>query len=632
MNVFLPRPRQTRAGTQRSGDSQATVSCTSHNTETQPTLGWLPALSVCGACALLLAAIANDLARNRSELAPTLFWTSLLVLIVPCAARLSARAPSRHERIGVVVLVGIGLYLVKIFHSPLAFTFPDELQHWRTINNILDHGHLFSWNPILPISPLYPGLENATSALIALTGLPIFPAALVLVGAARLVLMLSLYLFFETITRSPRLASIGALLYIATPNFLFLLSLYAYQSLALPLTALILLAAAYRWQAENCDRAGLNLIVVLCAGAIATTHHVTMFALLVFLILWAALNFIMGGTRQRSPYGVLALVIVLGLGWIAYIATLTITYLGWHLWSASGEVQQIVVGGLMRRQLFQTSTGQSAPIGEQVLGLTAVILVTLGVLYGALQVWRHQCGNPLMLALAVAALAYPATLPLRLTVSGVAVVGRAPEFLFVGVGLILAFAEDSFWRNRAQWLKTLLFCGYTMLVITGGIAIGWPPPSSRLPGPYRVAADTRSVELQGVSAAQWMHEYLGPGHRLIADWMNGHLAAAYGDQMLVTSSSEGLNVAMVVLSSKIGLEERSVLMRGQIRYVLTDLRLSRGLPQTGFYFDGIEPGAFQHREPPDRAVLEKFDNLDGVSRIFDSGDIRLYDLKDQAVW
>jgi Family of unknown function (DUF6541) len=621
MMVELLRYRQRRG-------AQASTIARDSRVAASATWGWLPALSLCGACALLLAALADNLARADSPWAVALFWSSLLVLLVPCTARLCAAGAARHERIGLVVLVGLGLYLIKILRSPLAFSFPDELQHWRTINNILEQGHLFSWNPILPISPLYPGLENATSAIVGLSGLPIFPAGVVLIGAARLVLMLSLYLLFETISRSPRLAGLGALLYVATPNFLFLLSLYAYQSLALPLMVMLLFAAVYRQRAEACDRVGLNLMVVLSTGAVATTHHVTMFALLAFLGLWAAIALVADRARRwHNPAGTLALATVVGLGWVAYIATLTVTYLGSHLWNASAELQQIFAGGLMHRQLFHSSAGQSAPQIEQMLGFAAVILITIGVLYGAWQIWRRQRGNPLVLALAAAALAYPATLPLRLTISGVAVVGRAPEFLFIGIGFVLAVAAEALWRDRRPWLKVPLFSAYTAVIVAGGIAAGWPPPASRLPGPYLVEADTRSIEPQGVSDAQWTHEFLGSGNRMIADWINGHLNAAYGDQQVMTSSSDSLNVAAVVFAPQLGPDERAILRRGQIRYILTDLRLSRALPQTGFYFDGLEPDAFQHQQPLSRAALEKFDDLGGVSRIFDSGDVQIYDME-----
>jgi hypothetical protein len=391
---------------------------------------------------------------------------------------------------------------------------------------------------------------------------------------------------------------------------------------------MLLYAAVSRQRAEVHDRAGLNLIVVLGIGAVATTHHVTMFALLGFLALWAAIALVADRARRwQNPANMLALAVVIGFSWVVYIATLTVVYLGSHLWNASGELRQIFAGGLMRRQLFRSSAGQSAPPIEQILGFAAVILITIGVLYGAWQIWRRQRGNPLLLALTLAALAYPATLPLRLTVSGIAVVGRAPEFLFVGVGFVLAVAMESLWRDRRQWLKAPLFSIYTALIVAGGIAVGWPPPASRLPGPYLVEADTRSIEPQGVGAAQWTHEFLGPGNRMIADWINGHLNAAYGDQLVITSSSSGLNVATVVLAPQLGPDERVVVERSQVRYVLTDQRLSRALPQTGFYFDGVEPGAFQHQQPLSRAALEKFDHLGGVSRIFDSGDIQIYDME-----
>src|SRR5215207_3919156 len=96
--------------------------------------GWgrLPALSLLSAFALLLIAIANNRARAGADWSDVLFWAGPLLLFVPSAARLVAPAPERSGRIGLVALLGMGLYLVKLLHSPLLFTFSDELQHWRT--------------------------------------------------------------------------------------------------------------------------------------------------------------------------------------------------------------------------------------------------------------------------------------------------------------------------------------------------------------------------------------------------------------------------------------------------------------------------------------------------------------------
>ena len=121
------------------------------------------------------------------------------------------------------------LYVVKVMHSPTQFTFGDELQHWLTAQNLLTAQHLFSQNSILPISPYYPGLEIVTSALVNLTGMSIYSAGILIIAAARLVLVLTLYVIYEIISHSPRVAGLGTLLYIANPMFLFFDAQFAYE-------------------------------------------------------------------------------------------------------------------------------------------------------------------------------------------------------------------------------------------------------------------------------------------------------------------------------------------------------------------------------------------------------------------
>ena len=75
---------------------------------------------------------------------------------------------------GLVMVFTVSEYLVTICYSPAAFTYADELSHWRTTVNILHTGKLFTANYVLPISPHYPGLEVLTSALVSVTGLSVF--------------------------------------------------------------------------------------------------------------------------------------------------------------------------------------------------------------------------------------------------------------------------------------------------------------------------------------------------------------------------------------------------------------------------------------------------------------------------
>ena len=57
------------------------------------------------------------------------------------------------------------------------------------------------------------------------------------------------------------------------------------------------------------------------------------------------------------------------------------------------------------------------------------------------------------------------------------------------------------------------------------------------------------------------------------------------------------------------------------------MRLTEELPQTGVYFDRSELNEGPHERPIPAAYLTKFDSVDGVSRVFDSGNIRVYDLR-----
>ena len=66
--------------------------------------------------------------RAAAGWAEPLFWTGLLVLVMPFTARLASTAAPRRERVGLVVLLALALYLVKVVHSPYAFTFPDEFE------------------------------------------------------------------------------------------------------------------------------------------------------------------------------------------------------------------------------------------------------------------------------------------------------------------------------------------------------------------------------------------------------------------------------------------------------------------------------------------------------------------------
>jgi hypothetical protein len=597
--------------------------------DTAASWGQLPALSLLGACGLLLVALANNGARLGAAWSDVLFWAGLLLLFVPAAMRLIAPDAERPERLGLVALVGMGLYLVKLLHSPLSFTFSDELQHWRTASDIIESGYLFAENPLLPVSSLYPGLESITVALAELGGFSLFTAGVVVLGAARLVGMLALFLFYEQVGRSARLAGIAALLYVANPNYLFFDAQFAYESLALPLTLLVLFAAVRRAYAPDGDAVGLTLISLLGLAAVVITHHVTTYALLAFLAVWALLASLRARDRRAEahPRGLALLALVASLTWLVYAATLTAKYLFPQLGGSLTQLIQLIAGEAVGRELFRSPAGQVSPLWERLIGYAAVVLILLGLPFGLRQLWRRQRGNPLALTLAAGALAYPASLAMRLTERGAEAANRGAAFLFVAIAFVLAswLVEQPFGLRLGQkWLPVA--CAWATIIFLGGVTVGWPPPWARMPGPYLPAADTRSIESQGLAAAEWTRALLGPDNRLIADRTNRLLMGAFGEQRPVTGYADKVQISQVFFAPQLGPAERQILRTGRVRYLVVDRRLSAGLPAAGVYFERGEVPGDVHTAPIDPAALAKFDTLAGVSRLFDSGDIVIYDL------
>src|SRR5258708_34541039 len=236
--------------------------------------GWLPAVSLSSATGLLVITWANTVARQGSSLSMAGFCLALLLIFAPAAFRLFSAQAIRFERISILMVVGMSLYLIKVLHSPTAFTFHDEFLHWRTALDISQTQHFFTRNPLIPVSPLYPSLEIVTNAISSMSGLPVYDSGILLIGAARGVLLLSLFMFFEHVSSSARIAGVALLVYMANANFIFFDAQYSYESLALPLAVLGFYIAA-KGVSSSQSRISYTLMALLGIAAVTFTHHLT---------------------------------------------------------------------------------------------------------------------------------------------------------------------------------------------------------------------------------------------------------------------------------------------------------------------------------------------------------------------
>jgi hypothetical protein len=589
-----------------------------------PSWGMLPTISLTSAFGLLLVAFANNVARNSVFAAEWLFWPAVLVLYVPALSRLLSYKVARRERIDLLLVVGLSFYVLKLLHSPTHFTFFDEHLHWKTAIDIVRTQHLFSENTILPVSSLYPGLEIVTTALSNLSGLSIFEAGVVILAVGRVLFILALFLFFERITHSMRLASLAVMLYMANSSFVFFDAQFAYESLSLPMTAFVLFAMVFRQQSENRDSGRAQFaFIVLGIVAIAVSHHLTMYALTAFLWLWTIWAYFRSSDREQvTQLGIIALIaLIASIAWAEVAGNAPFGYLRPVLEGGLSDLIAIIRNELSMRELFQSASGISAPIWERFVGFGAVACILLGLPYGLLQVWKRSRRNALALALASVVFAYPLSLAFRFTAHGWEISNRSSEFLFLGIAFVLASAGLAFMlKDGLRERRKLIIAIWVSVIFTGGIIAGWPP-WARLPGPYMVAADTRSIESQGIAAAEWTKLNLGTDNRIAADRINRILGATYGQQRPVTVLNDKVDVSPIFYAPKVTPEEVKLIERLQLRYLVVDYRLTKSRPAFGVYFEVDKP-----KTPMPASSLAKFDGLSNVNRIFDSGDIAIYDV------
>lgn len=188
----------------------------------------------------------------------------------------------------------------------------------RTLGDIISH-RLFEANPLLDVSPRYPGLE-AVTVLVHQLGIPTMAAAFIVILACRPLLVTVLCDAVEKMTGSERAGVVGgrglrALLF---SQFVFFNSQFA-QTMALPLA---LAGVSFIARARGSDDP-LPLLggATVCLFAVALIpHHVTSFLTAVLLVVWAVAE--MGRARLWIAYGACAaLASDVGVGHLSASAT-----------------------------------------------------------------------------------------------------------------------------------------------------------------------------------------------------------------------------------------------------------------------------------------------------------------------
>jgi hypothetical protein len=600
---------------------------------TKGSWGWLPIITPLAAYGVLVTSLGMAASINNQPFAMLLFWIGILLITLPVGIRLLHPTVGYREALALVILAGEMLFLISVL-SGLPQNNPyDGYLHWRTAIDILTTQHLFAFNNLLPVSPYYPGLEIVTTSLVTLTGLSIFQAGSIVVFVARLIMVTSLFMLLYMLSGSPRAAGLGCLIYMGSSTFVFFDAQFAYESLSLPLAVFVLWGVMKRSTAPVEQHFSWVILVVFACAMVAITHHLMSYFLAAILLLWTGMAIIKNwkGKKEYVPYAIAIALLDFVVAWLMFVAEITVGYLAPYFGGTLTTLLRFITGYTGDRSLIST-TQSSGLLSERLVGIASVLFLLIGLAVGLLVWWTSQRKNPSMqrplaIVLVLVGIIYPSLPLLHLSNNTWEVSNRMASYIFIGLGYVIGvgLAIPNI-RNWLAHLRRWAFVPALGVIICGGVIAG-SHPATRLPGPYLVEADNRSVDPYGVSAANWARTYLGPSNRMAGDREQSVIMGSLGQQSMVFRSEEGINISPIFLKPKLENVDFQDIKALQIQYLVIDQRITQDAPLFGYYFESWEQQLVETEMPINPAILDKFDTMPEVSRIFDNGNVRIYDLK-----
>ncbi|MEH6949891.1 hypothetical protein V4R08_00810 [Nitrobacter sp. NHB1] len=620
--------------------------------EVQPrpaNFGLIAALCLTAAIALLLIVAGHGAGRRGDQvMAPLFFWSGVALLIVPLSARISWPLVARSERFFLLFLLVEALFYYKAVQSPTSFVGHDEFLHWIAADDLMTARRLFLSNPLLEVGPSYLALEILTTAIANLSGLSIFAAGTLLLVTLKGTFVVALFLFYERITGSARIAAIGCLVYMGCSTFVLFESMFSYESLGIVLCVLIFAVEATSRDLVGPPRLRAVGFMVLLLAALAVTHHLSAAYAAIYLGAVAILDILHrdGPMRTEARYAAFIAIVTIALPllWMEVRGTQITSYLGPVVEGGVRNLLRMLDGLLSaHRSVTTTSSVPTEPFAMRLTTLLAVLLTALGLATGffrslALAAPRGRTGwlaireiiarrwrDSRLVFLTVLAFGFPISVVFRLSTGGWEIGNRMGTLAFFGVGLVVAVSVVHYWQGRSPqgsqgWRRIAPAIALAVIVLGGVTSASLNPIQER----YKVGADEQSIESMGIETALWTKAWLGPGNRFTSDRINRLLLAGYGRQDVKLSVSQGVDAGRVFRAKTLDSDNYWALANGDVDFLLVDLRLSTALPVLGFYFEPWEP---RSATPLSAAALLKFDNVDGITRIYDNGYIVIYDVR-----
>lgn len=606
---------------------------------------------------LLVISFGYALSRESRPGATALYVIGqLLAVAVPIFVLIELPRMEQSTGLWIAAIIGLITFLTTQAYSPIRFDFSDAYQHLQTAQNILSSHHLFGHNSALAVSPEYPGMEIAATAISSISHASVYVSGTIVAGVSHILMTALLYILAVELGLTPRAAAFAVIVFSTGTDYEFFLSYFAYETFAMPfmLATLILTLRAYKAN----SRSGLALFTF---GAISTgfvtivAHHITSYFMWILLIAFLTASFFRRSPRWTALriLGVIVPISALLALWDLSVATYTFHYLSQipgELFpsthgnsTVSAQINQQALDATRQVGKYVTSGKGTAPTGANpvwirlLADISSMLLAALIVL-GAWRIWRTRTGFGIpIFGVIVVSATYFGLAPIFLLSPAATTLGpRAQAFVLIPVGIVAGVALDigvsrevQTWRFRLvnlwerRW-KQGSFVLAACLIVIGGIANNLPTYFNKLPEPDNVAASQRSTDPRTVVAGMWIGKYLGPNAPIAADHAESFILQAVGGAEVPFTALYQVGVGYLIESDKYTPLAAAAVQVLNLKYIVADYRMTTELPVNGEYFLG-DPFNGHFLRPLPRETLTKFNDITGVSRLFDDGKIVIYD-------
>jgi hypothetical protein len=537
----------------------------------------------------------------------------------------------RLGRLREITVAILGLYPAMVYRmsDPLVLAGYDEHQHEQSLMNLLLGSGLFAPNPVLRVSPFYPGLEIFTAVGIRLTGLPVVLAESLVCLLCRLLFVLILYHAALLVSPSRRGASLVVAFYAVSSEFYSFNDGFAYQTLALTLGlgGIYLLRRAQL--ADHATARWLFFIASLLLIATAVTHHASSWMVLAFLIAWAAMS--RKGERKLLASAATVMGVAVAL-WSAALAPRLAEYFV-PIVSTALQSAGSFLAGTSSHRIFGASAG-TPPVAawEGLVLVVYTVTCTLAALVCAWIMLSRGFHNRdrMLILLGALNLAFPITDAAHFDPSVGELGNRASTFLFLPLALscsLIIQRHPRVIRRPARRHRPfrpavlIVVIAGTAVTYLGGILLGSNPDYTRLPGPYLVSADNRTQDPETLAAVAWAAAHLPTGVTVVADRVPADLLASQARLWPVTEPEQGLVPAQLYFSDTWEPQDTTILKGRHIDYVYVDTRLADSLPYVGYY---ISQGETPKPTRITGADVAKFAHVPGLKAVYHHGPVTIY--------